>query len=275
MNHPGAMPPRYLSPFSRIVILFGGFYTQFGWLFFTFGAMFFWVFFAGSGGLYYVVNLNWEEVQGEIIAVRWTDEDAQELTVAYEVEGQNYQTTVSVYGELFAEKQSFPLLYQPDRPGFARRKESNDARFSLVILLILVFPLTGLGFIYVGMRNNLKSMELILNGKMAAGTFVSKATTGTRINKQPVYRYTFRFEGDDGQSHEAHGNTHQGYLVEGEAVERILYAPGDPAYAQIYDLIPFAPVMREDGTLEPVSLWRGTVLILPLIAALMFGWLLF
>jgi hypothetical protein len=46
-----AQPPRNLSPLSRLTILLGGFYSQFGWAFFGFGMLFVWIFVFASLGI--------------------------------------------------------------------------------------------------------------------------------------------------------------------------------------------------------------------------------
>jgi hypothetical protein len=275
MNYPESVPPRSLSLLSRLIILFGGFFVQFGWTFFIMGSFFFWVFFFASGGGDYLISWSWEGTKGQVIRVEKPGPDdaytSDQLTIRYTVAGKVYEETEYASDGQYQVGDEVAMSYVPQNPATMRLDQPRDHSAGFAPWVSAIFPLFGLGMIYFGMRNNLKSLELVLYGRLTSGHFVSKSATGSTINKIPVYRYTFSFEGDDGQQYEVSGATHQYHLLEGERNERILYAPNDPGYAQLYDLIPYAPTMARDGSLDPIPFYYAVVLIQPAFGIWVYG----
>jgi hypothetical protein len=279
MDQPTSLPPRSLSLLSRLIILFGGFYAQFGWTFFIMGSFFFWIFFFASGGGDYLISWSWKDTKGEVIQIEKPTPDdtytSDQLTIRYTVAGKVYEEIEYASYEQYQVGDEVSISYVPKTPTTMRLNQRGNQPASFAPFVSAIFPLAGLAFIYFGMRNNLKSLELILHGRLTSGSFVSKTATGSTVNKRAVYRYTFAFEGDDGKPYQVSGATHQYHLLEGERTERILYAPNDPGYAQLYDLIPYAPTIARDGSLDPIPFYWAVVLIQPAFAIWVYGSVLF
>lgn len=279
MNYPGSTPPRSLDLLSRLIILFGGFHAQFGWTFFIMGSFFFWLFFFASGAGSSLRSLWWENTTGEVVRVEAAPPNdtygGDQLTIRYTVAGEVYEEIEYASRGQYEQGNQVPVTYSPSEPTNMRLDRPRENPFGFAPLVSAIFPLVGLGFIYYGMRNNLKSLELLINGYLTTGRFIAKAPTNATINKIPVYRYTFAFEDQGGKTHEVSGETHLHHLLAGEEAEGILYAPSDPSYGQLYDLIPYAPKMAPDGILDSVPFYWAVVLIQPTIGIGAYGWVLF
>lgn len=270
------MTPRQISIPERLAILSGGFMSQFGWIFFGFGMIFFWVFVMNSTIVYWFSFRDWQESEGTVIRIEDTnaevnDEDVYELIYEYKVNGNTYTGRSYSTGYAYSEGQAVPIEYDLDHPEESRVNGLRRAMFGWEVIFVVIFPLIGLIFILVGFRTNMKSLDLLINGKFARGKMISKEPTNTRINEQTVYKYTFEFEADNGRTYEATGKTHLTYLLEDEETERLIYAPNDPAYSTMFDTIPGAPKLNPDGSFQALSGKGYLSLILPVITVLLHG----
>lgn len=270
------MPSRNLPILSRLAILCSGFDAQFGWLFFGFGMIFFWIFFMNSEIVYMFSFGKWDPTMATVLKLDETnaeinDTDVYEYTYEYNVNGEIYTGTAYTTGISFQEGQNVEIEYNPDLPGESRMANSRQALFGWETIFVVIFPLVGLGFILHSFRQNIKSIDLLINGRFARGKLVKKEPTNVTINKQPVYKYTFSFEAHDGRSYEAVGKTHIQSLLEDEETERLIYAPNDPSYATMYDTIPSAPKMNADGTFHALPFTSYLNLILPLATIIIHG----
>ncbi|MDX1907229.1 MAG: DUF3592 domain-containing protein [Bacteroidia bacterium] len=283
MEYITSTPPRHLSWFSRAVILFSGFYTQFGWTFIGFGMIFVWVFVGNSELVYLLTPRMDKSVTGQVISLGITasvqnDQVIREVGYTYQVNGHLYEGKSYTPDYRVEEGDSVKVYYLSRNPRVSRLSMAGRALFSAWMGFLLVFPLVGLGFAIYGFRQNMKAIDLLINGKFAPGVLTSKKPTNTMINKQVVYAYTFDFEADDGQVYTASTATHETWLVEDQREELIVYAPADPAYAVVFDAVPGSPGLSSSGELKQVP-WTGVVsLILPAVTLLVHGgvfWIFF
>ena len=81
-----------------------------------------------------------------------------------------------------------------------------------------------------------KANRLLANGKVAFGAFKSKELTNTRVNNSPVYKLTFQFTTDTGQTCQAVTRTYQPELLEGDQQQEVVYDPLTPSYAVMVDI---------------------------------------
>ena len=270
------MTPRQISIPERLAILSGGFMSQFGWIFFGFGMIFFWVFVMNSTVTHWFSFRNWADGEGTVLRIEETnaeenEENVYELIYEYKVNGQSYTGRSYSTGYAYSEGQTVPIEYDLDYPEESRVHGLRRAMFGWEVIFVVIFPLIGLIFILVGFRTNMKSLDLLINGKFASGKMTSKEPTNTRINEQTVYKYTFEFEADNGRTYEATGKTHLTHLLEDEETERLIYAPNDPAYSTMFDTIPGAPKLNPDGSFHALSGKGYLSLILPVITILLHG----
>ncbi|GAB4410575.1 MAG: hypothetical protein OHK0039_15100 [Bacteroidia bacterium] len=277
MYAPLSAPPRQLPIQTRLVVLFSGIVQQMGWGFFAFGMIFFWVFFMQSEAKYWFSFTRWEQTQGTIAAITPTnaavnDDLMYKVRFTYEVAGQPYEADSYVAGLAYSPDEAVPVEYDAGSPAVARVAGTQREIFPGFVAFVLIFPLVGLIMAVVSMRNNMRSLDLIANGKAARGRLISKEPTNTRINEQMVYAYTFAFEAEeDGQTYHAKAKTHIRSLLEDEDQELLIYAPAQPSYAVMYDAIPGAPQIDVHGYFVPVPVVRMWVLLLPVVAFFMSG----
>lgn len=270
------MPQRNLPILSRLAILSSGFDAQFGWIFFGFGMIFFWIFFMNSEIIYLFAYGDWDPTTGTVVKLDDTDAevnntDVYEYTYEYNVNGEVYTGTAYTTGRSFREGQNVSIEYNPDQPGESRMADSRSSLFGWETIFVIIFPLVGLGFILHSFRQNMKSIDLLVNGRFARGKLINKEPTNVKINDRTVYKYTFSFEAHDGRTYEATGKTHIQSLLEDEETERLIYAPNDPSYATMYDTIPSAPKINPDGSFRPLRITSYLNLILPLVSIIIHG----
>ncbi|MDX2285845.1 MAG: DUF3592 domain-containing protein [Bacteroidia bacterium] len=270
-------PPREIPWLTRLTVLFSGFYMQFGWIFFSFGMIFFWIFVMNSEIVYALSRRDWQPAQAVVLESEPTGASVNGRTVyrhryRYEAEGRRYEGEGFLTGQSLEPGRMLPVQYDRRQPEESRPEAGGRALFGYEVAFVMVFPLVGLIFILIAFRQNTKALDLLVNGKFARGTLVRKEPTNTSINKQIVWRFTFSFTADDGQTYEATGSTHETWLLEDERTERLLYAPSDPSYAAMYDTIAGAPPLSRDGELQPLPLSKTLALVLPGVSILIHGW---
>jgi hypothetical protein len=267
-------PPRNLGIYSRLVILFGGILQQMGWGFFGFGMIFFWIFVMNSEARYLLsFDGKWVETQGVLknVAVTNTEVNDRKIyayTFSFTGKGGVHEAVCYDYLRREYERPNItvPVEYKEGNPKRARIKGMSTSTFPSFVLFVVIFPLLGLGFIIAGIIANLKSLKLLVNGHFTKGKIVNREATGTRINNNTVFKFTFEFETPGGMKHQTTCATHQTWKVEDEEMEIILYDPTYPENAVVFDAIPSAPQIDPQGHLEPAAISAASVFILPIIS---------
>jgi hypothetical protein len=149
------------------------------------------------------------------------------------------------------------------------------AQLPPITLVVLIFPAVGLVFIYLGMRKGLKSIQLLKNGLLTRGKLIVRKTTNIRVNNQPLFEYQFEFQDQLGQTHLLKEKSVENPELEDEAQEPLLYDPTNPQKGTLLDNLPGAPLMDENGTIEPAPLLAvSLVMFLPLLNIIIYGSLL-
>jgi hypothetical protein len=263
-------PPRSVPVSVRLRILFGGFSNQFGWLFFGFGMIFVWVF-GGSSALHSWVFFSSELAltEGTISAVAETNitinnQPLYEYRYSYSVNNISYTGSTRDFGGKYRKGEKAPIEYSVRDHARSRVKGMSESKWTM--LLTLIFPVVGLAFIVSGMRKAVKGNRLLSNGKQAVGVLISQEPTNTRINDQPVYKFTFEFTADDGEYYRAVAKTHVLERFAGENIkvsedlidehnyetvkEPLLYNPIDPGDAIMLDDLPGGPRINDRGEIQ-------------------------
>lgn len=251
---------------TRLATLFGSIFLQIGAVFFALGMVFWWVFGAGAGvATWFKLSGDVQTVQGTVTGVEETgiSEGGSDSTpgtpiyrvlYSYSPDGAGKLTGAS-YGVGYnpGAGTGVTVEYAPDDPLASRIEGTRTSPVGLWVLFIAIFPLTGLVFMAGGFRRGAHTARLIALGKLTRGRMVDKSATGSKINNQKVYRYTFEFEDEAGETHRITDKTHHTQLVEDEELERILYNPNNPSEGKLVDTLPGRPKVNEDGTLSPVG----------------------
>jgi len=248
--------PRSLNIFTKIQVLFGGFFFQFGSGFFWFG-MIFTLIFVGQSELVYIFSFDgeWVEtsatVEGSSNTFAEVNGAAQyEFLFSYEVEGEEFQG--SCYGPFqssLAGGNTVRIEYRSRNPARSRIVGMTTMVFPIWVMFVLLFPLIGFIFMVLGMRDNIKSLGLLLNGKFTRGKKLSSRATNTRINNRTVYAYEFGFEVNN-KTYIAKCKTHLSEKVEDEELEKIIYDKKNPNHSIVYDAMGAAPEIDKFGKLQ-------------------------
>jgi hypothetical protein len=249
----------------RLRLLFGGFLNQFGWIFFGFGMIFVWIFgFNTDPTAWLDFRGDLEEVQGVISRCEDTGAsegggEHSEGTPIYahhyefETAGQKCEGVSYSVGGRSEAGTNVTIEFPPGRPARSRIKGMRTAMFPIFVLFVVLFPLIGLCFMLAGFRKGRKAVRLLANGEQALGVLKSKESTSTRINDRPVYKLTFEFTDQTGQTHEAMAKTHEPERLQDDADEPLLYDPLRPSCATMLDHLPGAPRVDEMGQIQTQS----------------------
>lgn len=250
-------PPRSVGPELTVRLLFGGFFSQFGWLFAAFGMLFVWLF-DGAGGAVEAIRFGGDvvTVEGQVTGWRATSfsmNDQRVYETSYEfrqpdgstAEGRSYAT-----GSYLEEGTRGTIEYLDGDPATSRIEGWRNTPGGMVVLTTFLFPLIGLLFATIGFRRGWRAYRLLTIGRLSRGRLVSKEATNTRVNNRPVMKLTFAFDADSGGSFEAVGKGHVPDRMEDEEAELIIYDPSEPARAAVLDEFGCQPRVDGRGNFE-------------------------
>jgi hypothetical protein len=279
-----AQPPRPVPWPVQAQVLLGGFSNQFGWLFFGFGMIFVWLFGGVTllNGVYFWVG-GMETASGIIADVRSTNTSENDVPVfanqylfrverlEQELRGTSYTT-----GRKFSVGDNVTIEYVTHNPEISRIQSTRTSLMSSWGLCVAcIFPLVGLAFIFGGMSAGVRGVRLLGHGKVVDGVLVSKEATNTSINDRTVYKLTFEFNSENGQTYQAIARSHIPENLQDEAREQILYSPANPHYAVLVDNLPGNPDIDEFGQIYVTNAGQGLlVLVLPLLVIAVHGTIL-
>lgn len=262
-----APPPRRVPMTLVLRALFGGFLSQFGWLFFAFGMLFVWVFDPGGAILEAIrFSGNVIQVEGEVTASDDTNMSVGDVPVyrteyAYglpdgsRLTGRSYET-----GAWRDAGARVSIEYVERNPSISRIAGMRTTEAGLGVVFIFIFPLVGGALGLVAFFSGRRVVRLMQIGRLAAGTFESIEATSTRVNERPVMKLTFTFEDEYGETHRAIARTHQPGRLEDEPRELVLYDPREPSAASVLDELPCQPRVGPEGVLEPTVFGLPTAL---------------
>jgi hypothetical protein len=253
---------RFVPPTTALAVLFGGFLVQFGAGFFAFGMIFWWIFGAQSDVTsWYQFSGDLTQVRGSALAVEDTGisegggEDSPgtpiyKVSYSFEPkEGGHAAGFCYGTGMYLAPGTPVDVEYAAGDPGTSRIVGSRKRPLDMWGLFVAIFPLIGLALMFFGLRSNARALHLLRLGKQARGRLVSKEPTNTKINNQMVYKLTFEYADEAGETHRMSDRTHHTHLVEDEQTERLFYNPRNPSEGKLVDLLPGRPRVDPDGSI--------------------------
>jgi len=263
--------PRYVPIGVKLRVRFGGFASQFGWLFLGFGLIFVWVF--GVDGTVVSV-IAWRRdtatAPGVVRACESTGVQENNVTVyrfgyTFTPEGDVERAgTCYATGRQLTPGTAVTVEYVKRDPSFSRIKGMRTSLIGPWGLFILIFPLVGLGFVIVSLVRSRKRLRLLRDGITGVGTLVDRKATHTQINNQTVFKYTYEFTSKDGNTYQAVGRSHLPDIFS-EEDEPLLYDPLNPNYAVMMDNIPGSPRIDEAGNIHTDKPFLSVlVLVIPL-----------
>ena len=262
----GASGKRGIPLTTQLAVAFGGFFLQFGAGFFTFGMIFWWIFGAQAD------VTSWYKFSGELAhargkAISCTDTGMSEggsdhsrgtpvyrTTYGFEAEGGgHFEGECYGTGMSFSPGQTVPVEYIANDPVTSRIAGTRKKPWQAWTLFVAIFPGLGLTFMVIGLRSNLNRLRILRVGKTTRGRLVSKEPTNTRINNRTVYKFTFEYEDEDGNTHQVSDKTHITELLEDEETERLIYNPRNPSEGMLVDVLPGKPPIDELGNIGASS----------------------
>jgi len=260
-----SLPPRDVPLTVRLQVLFGGFFNQFGWLFFGFGMIFVWLFLPQADlTSFYRFHGKLDQTQGTITANQKThfSEGGSKHSngtpiyrhdYTFTVAGTTYSNASYATGYTYAPGTRVSIEYPQGNPAVSRVNGMHRTPFGPSVLMVLLFPLVGLGFLIPGLILGWKGDRLLANGKVAFGTFKSKEATKTEINHQTVYKLTFEFTTDTGETCQTTARSCEPNRLELEPQHEIVYDPLTPSYATLVDGLPGSPHIDDRGVIQPAT----------------------
>jgi hypothetical protein len=185
----------------------------------------------------------------------------------FEVNGQRYRgVSYRVGGGLLAGR---PVMveFPPGRPECSRIRGMRRAMFGPAVGLVLIFPAVGLALAVAALIRARRHLRLLARGEAALARLVNKEETPYRVNKQPVFKLTFEFTDQRGETRQTVVRTEQIARLEDDPYERLFYDPERPERSVLMDALPGGVRFGEDGELQPAGWWRGVAALLPPAAA--------
>lgn len=224
----------------KLGIIFGKFQTIFGLVFFLFSLIFFAIFF--SFVKFDEPGNNSPAIEGIVTKVERTNTSVNDREVyAFHFEYRLPDGTIHS-GKSYSEKMYYEtgsaveIQYSADDPAISRIKGMRSGEFGpWIMLAMLPFLLTGLGFLIFGLKKAKKEIYLLQVGELAHGTLLNKEPTSVKINNQTVYKLTFQFTAGDGNAYTTVCKSHKPHLLEDEEKEKLVYDPNAPEQALLLD----------------------------------------
>ncbi|CAA6802736.1 MAG: DUF3592 domain-containing protein [uncultured Aureispira sp.] len=274
------VPPRHLNIFTQIQVLFGGFNVLFGSLFFWFGMVFVLIFVGQSDAIHWFsMDGEWKETEGLLLEINdgngfVNDEPIYEYVFTYSANGQSFTGKSNGLFRGEEENTLIQIEYKAENPIRSRILGMRSEVFpGWVVFIVLIFPIMGLVFLILGLKENKKALSLLINGSFTRGKMLHYEATNTRINHQTVYAYKFEFQASN-KMYTAECKTHLTDKIEDEETEKILYSKADPRLNLVYDAMGAAPKLDRYGKIEQANALALKVLI-PTVLGLVVNALIF
>jgi hypothetical protein len=157
-----------------------------------------------------------------------------------------------------------PVRYLVDDPGVSRLSGLRGAPVVLVLgLLPLGVVAFGMVFLVPALRRGWVASRLLSTGAIAQGRLVEKRKTNVTDNNRRVWRFTYEFSDDRGQTHQVSARTNRTRAMQDEPTETVLYDPDRPERAVVFDALPGRIGVDERGvpTTTPATVFG--VMLLP------------
>jgi len=268
-----AEPPRRV-PWTVIASAIPGMIGRFGAIFFLFGMLFV-VIFSGDVRPLDEVRLNSVSTTATatVTEVRETNSEENDVSVyeyrftfrarnEAEIKGTSYST-----GQIYSKGERVPVTYLPDKPTVAQLQDTRHTEFPWwTVLLVGLFPFIGGVMLFAGTLSGWRQVRLLALGRLAYARWINVTPTNTSVNDQPVMKYTFEFQAEDGQTYQGNSKSLPKAQLGDEANEPVLYLPANPDRAMLLDAVPLRYSLSADGSGQWVSdgnpwpiLWSGLI----------------
>lgn len=231
-------------PFGQILkLIFGKFTIVFG-LFFSMLSFVFLGSFLPSINLSYISD-DAPSVMGHITRIVPTEtyineNQVKEFYFRYLLPDGSKHTGIS-YSEFqhLQEGDEVNVLYKPQKADIARIEGMRSSAVPAWILLpFSPFLIIGLSFLFYGVRKSHNEIRLLRRGYVVKAEVLAKEPTHRRINRNPVFRFRFRFKADGGRIHETSLYSQVPYWFDDHELDFLLYDPDNPKNAIMVASLP-------------------------------------
>jgi Protein of unknown function (DUF3592) len=160
---------------------------------------------------------------------RFTFRTPDEKTIS----GRSYST-----GHLWTEGDTATVWYLSDKPTVARLDGTRLSTFAPWVLFVLIFPIVGAVMFAIATISGLRHVILLRYGHVAGARTLERKPTGASVNNQPVMKYIYEFQADNGEILSGSSNAVYTERVGDETQEPVLYLPASPAVSMLVDALP-------------------------------------
>jgi hypothetical protein len=260
--------------YGRALIALGGPASQAGWILLAMGSAFLWTTSLQSEIRYLFQEkfTDWQVVAGVVLQAeatgfRQAGKDIWRYRHSFALDdGHRYRGNSYSVGPKFDAGQVAYIKYDPGLPQNNYIVGLRRSRHRAAVNLLLLFPLAGLLLVGLTLPRNLRNLQLVSKGVFAKGKLESKVLTSNALRAGarvlPVYKYSFFFDVQQ-VIYYATCHTHEGWRVEDEREESILYLPSNPTVNAVYDAIPNAPPLEQDGRPGDPPVKKAWLLLFP------------
>jgi len=146
------------------------------------------------------------------------------------------------------------VRYLPDKPFVAQLVGTRASILSRwVLLFVSIFPIVGAVFFTTATIRGLRQVNLLRCGEITSVRAISRQGTNTYVDGKPVIRYTYEFQGMDGQIYSGLSRALRREEIGDEAEEPVLYLPSDPRQSLLVDALPLRYTLDVDEAGQWVS----------------------
>jgi hypothetical protein len=175
---------------------------------------------------------------------RFTFSTPDEQTVV----GRCYST-----GQLWSIGDRVTVQYVPGEPSVARLEGARLSTFSPWVLFVLLFPIVGAVLFTITTVRGLRQVTLLRHGEVAAARTIFEQATNTYVNDEQVMKYTYEFQGLDGQVYSGSARALRRAEIGDEAEEPVLYLESSPRLSTLVDALPLRYTLDVDESGQWVS----------------------
>lgn len=267
------MPPRHLNWYTRMVVLFGDYVMQAGWLLLAVGSVFFWTTSIRSEASLWLEQqrTDWQRQVGIVLKSDSVDvwekgHHIWKYEYNFALAGKQYDGVSYSAEKKFDPEQIVYIHYDPTNPYLNYIIGLRRTPYPTQVNFLLIIPLMGLLLVLFPLRERLRFLHILRIGDFTRGRLISKSPTGKSVREgsrvMPQHKYLFQFEHEE-TIYTASCTTHHGQLVEDEEAEIILYDHFKPQNNLIYDAVPNVPEIDEAGRMCQAPNSKAWVVFLP------------
>jgi len=245
-------PPRSV-PFScRLAVMLNA-GVQIGFFVLAFSTPFFWLFVANVDLPSLTFRGERMRTNGAVTAVVRTNASQNKthiwaLHYGYSVAARQYEGVSYASGDQDLESGSVVIVEYLERdPAQSRIEGTRRGMFGPSVLIVLIFPLIGLGITIASLRYGVRKSALLCGGVTVTAKYKETRPTNMTVNKRPVFEVIHEYRTLEGELREASTSTTDVDSITDDAEEVLLYDPARRDSGVPVDSLTPLPELDEAG----------------------------